>query len=216
MAVRHQVDRPPCRRCHHWHTRCERLLHCLTERLVESGVSEDIERCVELTEFGSSFETDERRSRQAPFQLGALGAIADDDHAHTGQTGDRSEAMDLLLLGQPPDVTDDQFAIRGKLPVQHRAAMVGVEALQVDTAHPPVDALDAVRTKGPRRRRRGREGHIGVAMNPPQPSPEGRACGTDAVALGESDDVGLEDRHHRDVEVLRGSRCPSPEHRGCC
>ena len=106
----------------------------------------------------------------------------------------------MLLRRQAPDESDDGPPVRGPEIVEGLAAAAGGEPLRVDAPPPPVQARDAVRRQV--LHRGGGRGERAVAgrVDGPGPRPGRLRHGADPVGGGEPGDVGLVDRHRRDVQ----------------
>ena len=75
---------PPASGAMHRHAGGQRLLHRLAERLVRTGVDEDVEARVGGGELEAGAEAEEGRVRQRLAQRRLLGPVADDHDAHAG------------------------------------------------------------------------------------------------------------------------------------
>ena len=84
----------------------------LTERFVDTGVHEDIERCVESGEVLAGLKPDEARIGQPSFQISTLRAVPDDDNSDPIHPCNWFEQFNLLFLGQTADIPDDDLIIR--------------------------------------------------------------------------------------------------------
>ena len=89
-----------------------RLLNGLAERLQLAGVDEEVEGGERDGELVAGQLAEEHRPGQQGLQLGALGAVADDDEARAGQVCDGGEILDALLGGEAAHIADEALAVR--------------------------------------------------------------------------------------------------------
>ena len=139
------------------------------------------------------------------------------------QAGEHREPVDLLLVGEPPDVPDGQPAAVGPSTVQRGAASRRVEQVERDAASPQVQVADAERRALLPRGRRRHQGAVHTAVHPTDPAIDHRVDDgigaaepvlPGAVLLGEGGDVGLVDRDRRHPEPARGAQPDRAERDG--
>src|SRR3954454_5382622 len=86
------------------------LLNGLAESLEFTGVDEEVQGGISLSETLTVEGSRENRIRHQFFEDHTLRAIADDDQLDILAPGKRCQAVDTLLSGQTPDETDDLLA----------------------------------------------------------------------------------------------------------
>ena len=150
--------------------------------------------------------------QRGPGEQGAqpllLGSAADEHQPGAGQVVQVGEQLELLLSGEPADVTDEQVSAVAELAAHALVCDGRGEQLGVHAAAPAVDPVDA---RGRRAGRRWPCSAPGCGRRDRAPAGSGRASRADRtrerIALGEADQVGLVDRDDRDA---RGCGPPPP------
>jgi hypothetical protein len=119
--------------------------------------------------------------------------------------GEAGEQVELLLGGQPADVPDQQPPVGGEPVPQLHGAVHGVELLEVDPAWPERRGVDPEVGELPEAGRRGGERAVDALVDAAGEVGHRPLPSRDVVALGETDQVGLVDRHGGDAELLGGA-----------
>ena len=150
-----------------------------------------------------------------PFQASPPRAVTDDNKAHPGQCGHRSEQLDALLGSQATDEPDEKV-VAGMFVVPRLVPSLRVKQVAVDSARPHRDRPDSVSTQLVGGGAGRRQGQIGRIVNLSKPVPQHRHAHAEAVTPCEGGEVRLEDGDGRNTERLC---CPDggcTEHdRGC-
>ncbi len=147
-AVPDEVDGSAGTRGDHRETARVGLLHGLAERLLRSGVHEDVEARVCRRQLLAAEASEHGHGHPAQLLLhdGNVGSVADDRDMDARDAPEALQALDLLLGGDPPDVADDHLAVGGEAfpqcPGRRSEAVVRVVANEIHSASPARQPVD--------------------------------------------------------------------------
>ena len=208
----HEVERATGGRCHHRHPAGHGLLDGLAERLVLTGVDEQVERGHGPPQIVAGQLPGEMGIGHGGLEVGPLGPVSDDDQSEARVPGQCAQALHPLLGGQATDEADGQATIQLPVPTQGTRSLARIELGQVDAPSPHLDRGEAAVGQFPGHGRRRRQREIGPVVDATEPAPDRLGRRPEPPVVGdEAGEVGLEHRHRRDAEAPADRGDPSAE-----